>query len=97
MLQGATTVSSSTSRKKQEFDSQKLERLRPRRLMSQLKTQKSLSDLQSRELQGIKDLGLQEQKRTEDDEGKNTRKASKEEDMKAQIKFWARAVASNVR
>lgn len=79
--------------------------------MSQLKAQKSLSDLQSKELQGIKDLGLQEQKRNEDVEGKNTRrpqdsappvpewggKRSKEEDMKAQIKFWARAVASNAR
>lgn len=86
--------------RKEEFGNLKLERLRPRRAMSRLKPQKSLSDLQSQEL---KYLGLQELKiKEEADEGgddQQGRKSSttREDDMKAQIKFWARAVASNVR
>ncbi|KAK4439156.1 hypothetical protein Salat_0250500 [Sesamum alatum] len=111
-----------------------LEKVRPQRKMSRLKPQKSLSYLESKELQGFRDLGfdfdkkdlnptvvsiipgLQEKKGIEDDEEKSTRrpylseawnsapmapkwggKRSKEENIKAQIKFWARAVASNVR
>lgn len=101
---------------------------------NQLRTQKSLKDLEIEELQGFKDLGfdfdekdlnskvasivpaLQEKKeRVEECEERRPylseawvahssappvpRWGGKRstEDMKAQIKFWARAVASNVR
>ncbi|KAG6397836.1 hypothetical protein SASPL_139285 [Salvia splendens] len=107
-------VSSNTpSPRKVEFANRKLERLRPRRAMNQLKSQKSLSDLQSLELQGFKDLGFDvgvtklqsaitmiPESHEEEEHGRNApkwgSKGSKEDDMKAQIKFWARAVASNV-
>lgn len=85
-------MNSSKSRTMQEFESRKLERLRPRRITSQLKTQKSLNDLQWKELQSFKGLGLQGSPLSQE-----SPPATKEEDMKAQIKFWARAVASNVR
>lgn len=100
---------------------------------NQLRTQKSLKDLEIEELQGFKDLGfdfddkdlsskvasivpaLQEKKRVDEYEERRPylseawmahssappvpRWGGKRstEDMKAQIKFWARAVASNVR
>ena len=101
------------SPQKVEFENRKLERLRPRRAMNQLKSQKSLSDLQSLELQGFKDLGFDvgvaklqsaitmiPESHEEEEHGRNApkwgAKGSKDDDMKAQIKFWARAVASNV-
>ncbi|KAI3466085.1 hypothetical protein Pfo_022748 [Paulownia fortunei] len=136
----SSSISRHRSRRKPELESIKLEGLEeigPQRPMNQLKTQKSLSDLESQELQGFKDLGfdfdkkelspnvisiipgLQEKKRIQEDEEKNTRRPylseawgaqsssappfpkwggkRSTEDMKAQIKFWARAVASNVR
>lgn len=134
-------MSRQKSRRKPEVESIKVEGfeeiiIRPQRPMNQLKTQKSLKDLESEELQGFKDLGfdfdekdlspnvvsiipgLQEKKRIQENEEKRiTRPYLSEawaaqnsappvpkwggkrstEDMKAQIKFWARAVASNVR
>ncbi|XP_057796813.1 uncharacterized protein LOC131012842 [Salvia miltiorrhiza] len=106
VAKGATAVmNSGTSARKVEFGNRKLERLRPRRVMNQLKTQKSLSDLESFELQGFKDLGFDVGSKhgaismiPESHEEDQTRggKRSKEDDIKAQIKFWARAVASNV-
>lgn len=115
-----------------------LDQVKPQTPINKLKTQKSLIDLESEELQGFKDLGfdfdkkelspdvisiipgLQENKIIREDEQKTqTRRPYLSEaweatppsappvprwggkrstdDMKAQIKFWARAVASNVR
>ncbi|KAG8386363.1 hypothetical protein BUALT_Bualt03G0141100 [Buddleja alternifolia] len=138
------TPSSSLSRhrsrrKAPELESVKTEKInvKPQRLLKQLKPQKSLSDLETEELQGLKDLGfdfdrkdlspnviniipgLQEKKRIEEEEDDQetnrpylseawTAQSSSPpvpkwggkrstEDVKAQIKFWARAVASNVR
>ncbi|KAK6134621.1 hypothetical protein DH2020_031631 [Rehmannia glutinosa] len=69
------------------------QKIRPQRLMSKLKTQKSLNDLQSRELQGFKDLGFYSDKKDSNPPIPN----KSTDEIKAQIKFWARAVASNVR
>ncbi|KAL1537917.1 hypothetical protein AAHA92_26717 [Salvia divinorum] len=112
VAKGVPSIMSSNtpSPRKVEFANRKLERLRPRRTMNQLKSQKSLSDLQSLELQGFKDLGFDvgatklqsaitmiPESHEEEDHGRNAPKwGGKEDDMKAQIKFWARAVASNV-
>ncbi|KAK6132808.1 hypothetical protein DH2020_033451 [Rehmannia glutinosa] len=127
-----SSTSRHRSRKKPELESIKMEGLediKPQRPINQLKTQKSLIDLDSDELQGFKDLGFDLDKKNlspnviniiPEDEEKNSRKPylseawgprsssappvpkwggkkSTEDVMKAQIKFWARAVASNVR
>lgn len=72
------------------------------------KLTKSWSDVVFQELQGLKDLSIdfdkteyEEKKLLQEHEKKkqsleNNSKRSVE-DMKAQIRFWARAVASNVR
>ncbi|CAA0808684.1 Unknown protein [Striga hermonthica] len=122
------SITRQRSRRIPEVESSKIEgseeTIRPQRPINQLKSHKSLIDLESKELQGFKELGFDfDEKRdiTQEDEGKSTgarrsylseswgaqsysappvprwggKRAA--EDVKAQIKFWARAVASNVR
>ncbi|KAL3652584.1 hypothetical protein CASFOL_002265 [Castilleja foliolosa] len=75
----------------------KLKGIRPQRPMKHLKTQKSLNDLVLyQELQGFKELGLDSESGPAQTSDRPDGKISAE-DIKAQIKFWARAVASNVR
>ncbi|GER43066.1 hypothetical protein STAS_19897 [Striga asiatica] len=71
--------------------------IRAQRVMNQLKTQKSMNDLELyNELQGFKDLSLDpESSNGQTSASPNGKKSA--EDIKAQIKFWARAVASNAR
>ncbi|KAK4420389.1 hypothetical protein Salat_1989200 [Sesamum alatum] len=123
-LTPSSSVSRQRSRRKSETESIKLEAAAAGNLV---KTQKSFSAVDFNDIQGLKDMGYDFDKRSLspdvvsiENEDRMARRAAwgvpppppqvgsappvpkwggkrTNEDMKAQIKFWARAVASNVR
>ncbi|KAG8364904.1 hypothetical protein BUALT_Bualt18G0047000 [Buddleja alternifolia] len=135
VLTPSCSISRHRSRRKPELESIKtdnFEEKTPQLSTNRLKTQKSLSVLESEQSQGFNDFGfdfnkkdlnqnainITPGKRIEENEKRDMRRPyaaeawretssappvprwvgkKSREDMKAQIKFWARAVASNVR